>query len=87
MPRACPWASGLEVHASAAALAAAATTPGYDMGMTGYQTGTWTLIDPVTQETISAETKSMRPATHGRFPGQAVKTNRDYWFKLQFKLK
>ncbi|NLH41096.1 MAG: type IV pilus assembly protein PilM [Planctomycetes bacterium] len=73
---------------SAAALAAAATTPGYDMGMTGYQDGTWTLIDPVTQETISAETKSDaygKPMVDSL--GKPVKTNRDYWFKLQFKLK
>jgi len=73
---------------SAAARAAAATTPGYDMGMTGYQDGTWTLIDPVTQETISAETKSDaygKPMVDSL--GKPVKTNRDYWFKLQFKLK
>jgi len=58
------------------------------MGMTGYQDGTWTLIDPVTQETISAETKSDaygKPMVDSL--GKPVKTNRDYWFKLQFKLK
>ena len=52
------------------------------------QDGTWTLIDPVTREVISAEPKLDRygkPLADSL--GKPVKENRDYWFKLQFKLK
>jgi hypothetical protein len=63
------------------------TMPGYDMGMTP-QDGTWILIDPMTKEPISA-----KPLTdHYRNPrfdsaGKPLKEIRDYWFRLQFKLR
>ncbi len=74
---------------SAAALAAAATTTtGYDMGPVSMQDGTWTLLDPITQETINSE---QRVDAYGKpmvdSLNKPVKQNRDYWFKLQFKLK
>lgn len=72
---------------SAAALAAAAANP-YEAGMGLQQDGTWTLIDPVTKETISAESKLDaygKPRVDSL--GKPVKENRDYWFKLQFKLE
>ncbi|HON90338.1 MAG TPA: type IV pilus assembly protein PilM [Sedimentisphaerales bacterium] len=73
---------------SAAALAAAATSAGYDMGIASIQDGTWTLLDPITGETISSE---QRLDAYGKpmvdSLNKPVKQNRDYWFKLQFKLK
>jgi hypothetical protein len=58
------------------------------MGMVSIQDGTWTLLDPVTQETINSE---QRLDAYGKpmvdSLNKPVKQNRDYWFKLQFKLK
>jgi type IV pilus assembly protein PilM len=71
---------------SAAALAAAAANP-YETAMGGTQDGTWTLIDPVTKETISAETvldAYGKPRLDAL--GKPVKNTRDYWFKLRFKV-
>jgi type IV pilus assembly protein PilM len=74
---------------SAAALAAAAANPvGYDQGMGGFQDGTWTLIDPVTRETINSDTvldAYGKPKVDAL--NKPVKAPRDSWFKLQFKLK
>ncbi len=71
---------------SAAAVAAAAANP---MGMTTESMdGTWILIDPVTKETISAEAvldQYGKPKLD--FLYKPIKQNRDYWFKLQVKLK
>ncbi|MEN6578924.1 MAG: type IV pilus assembly protein PilM [Phycisphaerales bacterium] len=50
--------------------------------------GTWSLIDPVTQETISAEPvmdSFGKPKLDALL--RPIKENRDYWFKLQLKLK
>ncbi|MEN6335098.1 MAG: hypothetical protein ABFE01_12610, partial [Phycisphaerales bacterium] len=61
---------------------------GYEMGGAGMQDGTWTLIDPVTQETISSDPvldAYGKPKVDSL--NKPVKVNRDYWFKLQFKLK
>jgi type IV pilus assembly protein PilM len=77
--------------AALAAAAAAANQPGgygYEMGGAGMQDGTWTLIDPVTQETISSDPvldAYGKPKVDSL--NKPVKVNRDYWFKLQFKLK
>jgi type IV pilus assembly protein PilM len=74
---------------SAAALAAAAANPNsYDGGMTMNQDGTWTLLDPVTGEIINSEPELDaygKPKVDSL--NKPVKRNRDYWFKLQFKLK
>jgi type IV pilus assembly protein PilM len=61
----------------------------YGMGMsTGPQDGTWTLIDPMTKETISAEPV---PDAYGNTAydntGKPLKKVHDYWFRLQFKMK
>jgi len=69
------------------ALAAAAANPtmyGGEMG--GIQEGTLTLIDPVTKETISAEPELAYGKPKLDSLGKPVMKNRDYWFKLQFKL-
>jgi len=58
----------------------------YGMGA-GPQNGTWILVDPMTKETISAETVKDQygnPALDGA--GKVRKTVHDYWFKVQFKL-
>jgi hypothetical protein len=72
---------------SAVALEAARNSP-YGADMMGIQDGTWSLIDPVTRETISAETvldAYGKPKLDSLY--KPVKRNRDYWFKLQFKLQ
>jgi hypothetical protein len=72
---------------SAAALEAAKNNPyGGMMEMT--QDGTWSLIDPVTKETISAEPELDafgKPKLD--YLGRPQKVYHDYWFKLQFKIK
>jgi type IV pilus assembly protein PilM len=71
---------------SAAALAAAAANP-YESAMSETMDGTWTLIDPVTKEIISAEAM---PDAYGKprvdSLGKPMKQTRDYWFKLRFKI-
>jgi len=67
------------------------TTPtpgGYDYGYgMGPQNGTLTLIDPMTKETISAETVLDARGNPSYDPtGKPVKKNHDSWFRLQFKL-
>ncbi len=61
----------------------------YGMGMSmGPQDGTWTLIDPMTKETISAEPvldQYGNPAYDNT--GKPQKRVHDYWFRLQFKMK
>jgi hypothetical protein len=72
---------------SAAALEAAKSNP-YGMAMETTQDGTWSLIDPVTKETISAEPELDafgKPKVDSL--GRPRKVNHDYWFKLQFKIK
>ncbi len=50
--------------------------------------GTWILIDPITRETISAEPELDQFGKPLLDPlKKPIKTNRDYWFKLQFKLR
>jgi hypothetical protein len=65
------------------------TAPGnamYAMSMSA-RTGTWILIDPMTKETIGAETIKDQ---YGNIAYDATakpkKLVHDYWFKLQFKL-
>jgi hypothetical protein len=65
------------------------TAPGnamYAMSMAA-RTGTWILIDPMTKETIGAETIKDQ---YGNIAYDATakpkKLVHDYWFKLQFKL-
>ncbi len=57
------------------------------MGMGGPQNGTWILIDPMTEETVSAEPVKDQ---YGNIAldnlGKPKKTVHDYWFKLQFKI-
>ncbi len=73
---------------SAAALEAAKNNPYGGMTMEGNQDGTWSLIDPVTKETISAEPDLDAFGKPRVDPlGRPVKQTRDYWFKLQFKIK
>ena len=72
---------------SPAAQEAAKNNP-YGMMTEGSQDGTWSLIDPVTKETISAEPELDafgKPRVDAL--GRPVKQTRDYWFKLQFKIK
>jgi len=72
---------------SATALAAAKENPYGGMGL-GAMDGTLTLIDPVTQETISAESVLDQYGKPRLDPlGRPVKQYRDHWFKLSFKLK
>jgi hypothetical protein len=72
---------------SAAALAAARENPYGGMGM-GTMDGTLILVDPVTQETISAEPVLDQYGKPRMDPlGRPVKQVRDNWFKLQFKLE
>jgi type IV pilus assembly protein PilM len=68
--------------------------PGTALGPAAYtmsmaqRSGTWILIDPMTKETISAESVKDQygnPALDNM--GKPKKTVHDYWFKLQFKLK
>jgi type IV pilus assembly protein PilM len=61
-------------------------TAGYGYGA-AQPNGTWILIDPMTQETISAETMKDQlgnPALDAM--GKPKKIVHDYWFKLQFKV-
>ena len=57
------------------------------MGMGGPQNGTWTLIDPMTNELVSAEPVKDQ---YGNIAmdnlGKPKKVVHDYWFKLQFKI-
>jgi hypothetical protein len=54
----------------------------------GMQDGTLILIDPVTGETISAEPVLDQYGKPRVDPlSRPIKQNRDYWFKLQFKLQ
>lgn len=72
---------------TAAALEEAKANPMSGM-MLESMDGTWTLIDPVTKETMSAEPvldASGKPVLDAF--SNPKKENRDYWFKLQFKLK
>jgi hypothetical protein len=65
---------------------AAAFGAGYGAGM-AQQTGTWTLIDPMTKELISADpVKDARGSILYDATNKAKKTIHDYWFKLQFKI-
>ncbi len=62
------------------------TTPGA-YGYSSYQqNGTFTLIDPMTREPIFAEVKNQDGRPIYDSTGKPVKTARDYWFKVQFKL-
>jgi type IV pilus assembly protein PilM len=60
---------------------------GYGLGMT-QRPGTWILVDPVTKETVSADSvKDDRGNLLYDPTGKPRKSFHDYWFKLQFKLK
>jgi type IV pilus assembly protein PilM len=65
----------------------AANTYGLGMGVSGPQNGTWILIDPMTNELISAEPVKDQ---YGNIAydnlGKPKKIVHDYWFKLQFKI-
>lgn len=72
---------------SQAALEDAAANPMSEMAIESME-GTWTLIDPVTKETMSAEPvldQFGKPKLNALL--QPVMENRDSWFKLQFKLE
>lgn len=72
---------------SPAALEAAKNNP-YGGMMETTQDGTWSLIDPVTKETISAESELDAFGKPKLDPlGRPRKVYHDYWFKLQFKIK
>jgi type IV pilus assembly protein PilM len=57
------------------------------MGMGGPQNGTWILVDPMTNELVSAEPVKDQ---YGNLAvdnlGKPKKAVHDYWFKLQFKI-
>jgi hypothetical protein len=57
------------------------------MGMGGSQNGTWILVDPMTNELVSAEPVKDQ---YGNLAvdnlGKPKKAVHDYWFKLQFKI-
>jgi type IV pilus assembly protein PilM len=57
------------------------------MGMGGSQNGTWILVDPMTNELVSAEPVKDQ---YGNLAvdnlGKPKKVVHDYWFKLQFKI-
>ena len=60
---------------------------GYGAGML-QQSGTWSLIDPMTKELIIADpVKDARGNVLYDATSKAKKTVHDYWFKLQFKLE
>ncbi len=65
----------------------AANTYGMGMGMGGPQNGTWTLVDPMTGELVSAEpVKDQYGNVAMDNLGKPKKIVHDYWFKLQFKI-
>jgi len=68
------------------AVKSAAATSGYGM-TTNPQDGSWILIDPMTEETIS-DTALTDHYGNPRFDsaGKPLKEIRDHWFRLQFKL-